>query len=471
MTHAPDPTPPVNAASRRRVCALLLGIFAATLVVHIRSLVAPALRYDDFVIVEQSLTWAEARANLWVPVNEHCWPVFRVATWAVAWAAGGAANLPFACALAVRLMLLGTVALVYRFVARERGHPFYGLVGAAVFGVTAVDQEAVFWYAAAPAVGAAAFTLAALLGAQSWVMRRSTVGLVGACMWSFLAPGWYAGGVLTGPLCALYLWNAGRRAAAAAPLAGTLAYLVVALSLSGDRILHADHHGGRTTAEAFDPLSGAVTTGRAVVDNLALGSVGVFGFTCPPLVAAVGCVLVLVLSAWWWRRAPRRDLVVLGVAFVVLHFGLVYGARAAWPYDTVLRGWSRYNLFPWLGVVLALVGGLRWLGGSDSAAGVTPREARLLGVMILSLMAANLPRGIVGTPPPEPGQADALARVDEVDVRCRVVGISPTAARGVLEPLWMPGDRGFSTWRLLRGGPVVRDRTDDEVRALLAVEN
>ncbi len=471
MTLAPDPTTPADAAGRRRARLLLLGIFAATLFVHVQSLVAPALRYDDFVIVEQSLTWAEARANLWVPVNEHCWPVFRVATWAAAWTAGGAANLPLACALAVRLMLLGTVALVYRFATRERGHPFYGLVAAAVFGVTAVYQEAVFWYAAAPAVGAAAFTLAALLGAQSWGMRRSGAGLVGACVWSLLAPGWYAGGVLTGPLCALYLWSTGRRVAAAVPLAGAVAYLAVALSLSGDRILHADHHNGRTTAEAFDPLVGAVSTGRAVVDNLALGAVGVAGFSCPPPVAAVGLAAVTYLVVRWWRRAPRRDLVVLGGAFVVLHFGLVFGARAVWPYDTMLRGWSRYNLFPWLGVVLGLVGGLRRSGGGDAPSGLTAAEARRLGIATVALLVVNLPRGILGTPPAVAGQPEVLTRVDVVDATCRAEGIPPDAARRALDPLAMPGDPGFSAWKLLRGASAVRPRTHDEVRALLAAEN
>ncbi|HEX4614072.1 MAG TPA: hypothetical protein VH092_38170, partial [Urbifossiella sp.] len=124
----------------------MAGIAAAVVIVNGYSLVVPYIRFDDFVILEQSLRWADARANLWVPVNEHCWPLFRVETWAVVEASGGAANLPLACAVAVRLVLIATVGLVYTFVRRERGHPYYGFAAAIVFGVTAVYQEAVYWY-------------------------------------------------------------------------------------------------------------------------------------------------------------------------------------------------------------------------------------------------------------------------------------------------------------------------------------
>jgi hypothetical protein len=443
-------------------------VCVATLVVHTRSLLAPFLRLDDFVILEQSLRWSDARANLWVPVNEHCWPVFRLATWAVARAAGGAAALPLACALAVRLMLLATVGLVYLFVRRERGHPYYGLVAAAAFGVTAVYQEAIHWYAACPAVGAAAFTMLALLAAQRWARRRRWPGLVGAAVWSMLAPGWYGGGILTGPLCAVYLWGTGSQRAAVFPLAGTAAFLALALSLSGDRILHADHHGSQSTTEALDPGAAVVTTARSVVDNLALGAVGVARFTCPPVLTAVLLVLVAVGVLWWWRRAPRRDLVLLGGACVVLHYGLVYAARGAWPYDTILRFWSRYNLFPWLGVVLAVAGGLRRPVASAASPGLTKREAWWIAGLIVVLMLVQLHRGIVGTPLPEPDQAEVLRKVDEVDAKCRAGGVSREAARRVLEPLPAPGDRSFDAYRVLRGGVEPVGLSDAEVRERLA---
>lgn len=461
------PDAPETRAASRRVVAVGAAVAAATLVVHGRSLLFPALLLDDFIILRHSLTWPDARARLWVPVNEHCWPLFRLLTWAVAWAADGAAALPLACALSVRLAQLAAVWLVYRFVSRERGHPYYGLATAAVFGVTAAYQEAVYWYAASPAVWAATATLLALLGAQRWTQYRSWWGLVGAASWSAVAPAWYAGGALTGPLCGLYLAAAGRRVTAGVPTLGTLAYLVVALAMSGDQLLNADHHDSRSTVQALDPAVGAVSTARSVVDNLALGAVGVAGVTCPPALAAVGFVGAVAGFTWWWRRAPRRDLIALGLAFVVLHYGLVYSARAAWPYDTVLRGWSRYSLFPWLGVVLALGGGLRRPADAGESTVLTHTETRRLLWLVLGLALVNLPRGILGTPTRPAEQPGVLRRVEEVDRACQTAGIPAEAAWRVLEPLPAPGDEGFDAYLLMWGGAGPADVPDSEVRRQL----
>lgn len=454
-------------SSSRRVVAVGFAVAAATLVVHARSLLFPALLLDDFIILRHSLTWADARERLWVPVNEHCWPLFRLLTWAVAWVAGGAASLPLACAASVRVVLLGTVALVYVFVRRERGHAYYGLAAAAVFGVTAVYQEAVYWYAASPAVWSAAATLLALLGAQRWSGARSWFGLVLAGVWSVVAPAWYGGGVLTGPLCALYLLVAGRMVVAVVPVLGTVAYLVVALAMSGNQMLDAMHHDSRDADRALDPVVGAVSTARSVVDNLALGAVGVAGFTCPPVVAAAVFAGVVGGVTWWWRRAPRRDLVVLGLAFVVLHFGLIYTARAVWPYDTVLRGWSRYNLFPWLGVVLALSGGLRRPAGGTEALGGT--EARRLLLLVLALTLINLPRGILGTPIRPADQPAVLRRVEDMDRKCRGAGVPSVVACRVLDPLPAPGDEGFDAYLLMWGGSGTTDMPDGEARVRLGL--
>jgi hypothetical protein len=152
----------------------------------------------------------------------------------------------------------------------------------------------------------------------------------------------------------------------------------------------------------------------------------------------------------------------------VLHYGLVYAARGAWPYDTFLRFWSRYNLFPWLGVVLAVVGGLRRPVASAASPGLSSREARRIACLIVILMLVQLPRGIIGTPLPEPDQAAVLRRVDEVDAKCQAGGISREAARRVLGPLPAPGDPGFDAFRLLRGGVEPAGLTDAEVRERLA---
>jgi len=458
---------PNSAASRvaaRRIVAVGAAVAAATLVVHGLSLVVPGLQLDDFMILRQSRSWADTRERLWVPVNEHCWPLFRLLTCGVMWAADGAASLPLAGAVSVRVALLGTVWFVYRFVRQERGHPYYGLAAAAGFGVTTAYQEAVNWYAASPALWAAAATLLALLAAQRWVQARSWVGLAATAVWSAVAPGWFGGGVLTGPLCALYLFLSGRWWVSGLPLVGTVVFVALALAMAGDQLLHVNHHGSDSTIAGMDPVVGAVYTARSVVDNLLFGAVGVAGFTTPPAVAAVLLVGVAAGAGWWWRRAPRRDLVVLGLAFIILHFGLIYSARAGWSYDQ-LRGWSRYTVFPWLGVVLAVAGGLRRPADTE----LTARQAWRLGLLILGLMLVNLPRGILGTPIRPEEQPRVLRQVDEVDRKCREAGVPAEAAWRVLTPLPMPGDPAFDAYLLIHGGTGPADVPDDEVRARLGL--
>lgn len=459
------PNPAESRAAARRVVVAGAAVAAATLVVHGLSLVVPGLQLDDFVILRQSRSWADTRERLWVPVNEHCWPLFRLLTMGVVWAANGAASLPLAGAVSVRVALLGTVWLVYRFVRRERGHPYHGLAAAAGFGVTAAYQEAVNWYAASPALWAAAATVLALLAAQRWVQARSWVGLAAAAGWSAVAPAWFGGGVLTGPLCALYLVLGERWRAAGVPLVGTVVYVAVALTMAGDQLLHVNHHGADSTIDAIDPAVGAVYSARSVVDNLVFGAVGVSGFTTPPAVAAVLFVGVAAGAGWWWRRAPRRDLVVLGLAFVVLHFGLIYSARAGWTYDQ-LRGWSRYTVFPWMGVVLAVAGGLRRPADTE----LTTREAWRLGLLILGLMLVNLPRGVLGTPIRPAEQPRVLLQVEDMDRKCREAGIPAEAAWRVLVPLPMPGDPAFDAYLLIHGGTGPDDVPDDEVRRRLGVQ-
>src|SRR5262249_48354282 len=86
-----------------RVPVLVLGALAglAALGVHGLSLYHPLLYTDDFDILRKSLTWADARANLWVPVNEHTCPLTRLSNWLLIQAAGRLTALPLAAALEV----------------------------------------------------------------------------------------------------------------------------------------------------------------------------------------------------------------------------------------------------------------------------------------------------------------------------------------------------------------------------------
>lgn len=449
-----------------RSCLLLVVACAGALGLHARSLLQPQLYYDDFGIAIQSLTWARTCDNLQVPVNEHWWPLTRLGAWLVVECAGGASALPLAAAVATRLVLIATILLVFLFVKRERGHAFFGLVGATLFGISAVYLEAVYWSAATPAIAAAATTLFALLGAQRWRQTGRRTALAGSAFGAALAPGWFAGGILAGPLAALYLVASNRRSwrgPAAVPMLGSLAYLALAYSIAGSAV--------RAQVESRPSLTdslqiGIVNTGRSIVDNLALGAVGVSGVSFPIPIVVVGLLLLAIVAAWWWRRAPSRELIVLGLGFILLSDLLIFTARAGFPWEETLSGWSRYNVWPWLGVTLIVCGGIsRPHGCTGDALG--NREALVLILLMAALFAVQFPRAIRETPACDPTQKEALDRVDRVDARCRLHRISADDARRALPPaplLYFPEG---SAWMLLRGGRDPAPLGDSEIRRLL----
>lgn len=441
---------------------LLAVIVVASLLVHMGTLVAPVIQNDDFVIVQQSWTWERTRANLWEPMNEHCWPVFRLAVYAIDQCSGGITGVPLAAMVFSRLALIAAVCGLYLFVKRERG-PFAGLVAAMVFGVTAVYAEGVYWLAASPGVACVATAAVALLGGQRWVHEKRWTGLVTAVLASAVAPGWFGGGALVGPLVGLYLFGRrpGRWWAWAMPVAATAAYFAVCVPLAGERMTRPPHHGGKSAVQAFDPLTAVGNTGRAVTDQLVLGSVGVREVSCPVWVAAVVTPLAVAAWVWWWRRAGWSRAVLVGAAFVLLTYLLAYGMRAAWSYPDLLVRWSRYNIFPQFG--LAVVIGC----GMSGAAAVTPRRQWLVLGMTAALLVIQLRHGYFSGPHAGSVSHDQLRRVEEVDARCREHRIAADDASAVMTAD-NPGFPHEYLWQCLWGSPNPEPRSPDEVRRLLA---
>ena len=140
----------------------------------------PQLIIDDVQIVLGSYTWQKTLDNLWVPANEHTMPLGRLTTWALVQLAGRPTLLPLVFGLQGPITLLAGIALCYLFVRRELGHPFHGILAAALFGVTAVYQQAVYWFAASFAVLTLDTILLALLAAQRW--RQTGRGIHAACV-------------------------------------------------------------------------------------------------------------------------------------------------------------------------------------------------------------------------------------------------------------------------------------------------
>jgi hypothetical protein len=466
--------------SGRRVAALASLIALTALVLHAPRMAFPMILNDDFDFLRCSWTWADARGNLWRPMNEHVCPVARLTTRLLVELSGCAVALPYVLGLQGPLTVLACMGLVYLFLRRELGHPFYGLAGMAAFGVTSQYEEAVSWYCVTFLLFSLAFVLLALLAAQRWRQRRRLRSLVACAVWTALAPACFAAGILGGPLVCLYLllptsgdppapavgWRR-RYLPALAPLLGTALFLAVSLPRTAEVVLHAGHYGGKSALDAFHPNIGLVYSGRSLVDNLFLGSLGISGVVCPLVLVPFVLAGLLGAGVWWWKRAPRRHLLLLGLAFIFSSYFLIYAARSEWRYE-VLVLWGRYQVYSHLGLVLFLAGGLpRWehdlIAGSGRWA---PTQGRFWLAALAVLWVVQTPRSLPYWY--DPRQHAQLRQVDEVDASCRRYHIDAASARAALEPMPMAGGTEVdNAWALLRGSKAPQPLESVEVRRLL----
>jgi len=449
--------------------------------------------FDDFSILARSLTWATTCANLWIPANEHAMPLGRLSTWCLVQLAGRPTWFPAVSAWQGPLSALAAMGLLYLFVRRELGHPLYGLVAMIVFGVTSVYAQAVTWFAASFSVLTLDTVLLGLLAAQRWRQTRHSSYLVLCALCTALAPGWFASGVLAGPLCSLYLLPSrdaalpesgtgpsGQRFTISAftvtlvPLVGTLGFLAVSLPRTGERIMHAEHYSGTTAIQAWGPLTGLLNTGRSIVENLTLGIFGISNIDCPLFLVPV-LLLGLAWLLWkWWRPAPERRLLYLGLGFILLSYMLVYSARAAWPYEGTMNrpSWGRYHLLPQVGLALLFCGALPChlrIGGEQASSGkLSRRQVFILCLGIGAVFLIQLPRGLLAGPAYEPGQIEVLRRIERVDECCRQNHIAAATAREALGSLQLPScGESDNGWELLRGSADPREMTIEEARRLI----
>ncbi len=490
-----------EAAGRRPVVIVLAAICAASLALYARWVVRPYLAVDDFQILLRSWTWQRTWADLWVPANEHAMPLGRLTTWALVWLAGRASAVPQLAALQGPFAVLAGALLLYWFVRRELGHPSYALTAAALFGVSTVYEQAVYWFSASFSVLTLDTLLLALLAAQGWRRTGRPAYLALCAVGTALAPTWFASGILAGPICALYLLPpeggapAGRprlarliRSALVAlvPLAGTGLFLAVSLPRTARTIMHLPHYEGQTALQSFHVLPGLKYTAWSVVENLLLGQLGISSVNVPFGLAVAVWPLVVCAGWWWWRGAPAgRRQMLLGLGLIFLSYLLVYSARADWTYEGRMNRplWSRYHLLPQLGLALFVAGGLpRWAGRWEARAG---SALALLG-LVAALAVTQYPRTVWTSWPgeaPEPSgsqnvlsaawtswaegraadereyraQQQALRQIDAVDALCHRYRIGAATARAALATTGehdIPGCQGREDrWSFLRGSP------------------
>jgi hypothetical protein len=493
----------------------------ASLGLYVYPLCYPTLVQDDFQILLQSWTWEKTWSGLWLPQNEHAMPLGRLTTYVVDQLADRPSALPLAAALVGPVGLLLGLPLLYRFVSRELGHPLYGLAALLLFGVTSVYQQAVYWFAASFSVLALDTLLLAMLAAQTYrrTGRPLHLGLCG--LWCALSPCWFASGILAGPICCLYLLSPESGAAFATrgqglrfwllrttPILGTAIFLAVSLPLTARTILHLEHYQYFHTnaVEAFRLDKGLVLTGKALVENLLLGLVGVCAVPVPSWLVVYVLLLATTAAAWWWWRAPDRRLLLVGFGLILTSYLLVYSARSRWfmPAQGEMAPinesrWSRYHLLPQLGLTLFICGGLpAWSGRCfvlRSDGSLTWKQARNVGLLIFLCFLVQLPRGILGAPGviDFTDQKDALRHIEAVDACCRANHVGADTARRCLGELDIPqwfGPAGgclgatavrsclmrfdipwsfgsVNGWDFLHGSDDPLDRPDAEVKRIL----
>ena len=286
--------------------------------------------------------------------------------------------------------------------------------------------------------------LATLWYVQSYRRNGRWPSLVLAALAAGLAGGFWSAGHLAGPVAAVYLWLDGRRRcrwAAAVPVAATAAAVALMLSMATRPMDSRISFHGRTIAEAFHPVQGAIITAQAIPEDLILGNLGLEAHTSPIQGILLTLGLILLWASRRWRRnvgrpgssiVRRRDdhrdvrrrsagalgpapAVVLvrvqpagmhGAAIVLGCYMLEWTFRGYFDYQ-YLRTHNMYTIVPWydeipqVGAVLFVIG---WWSGPRPPAGWRARrrrsapdppsryEALALLVLTLALIALNRPR-------------------------------------------------------------------------------
>ena len=485
-TRAGAPTGGAPRPPRLSVLALGCAATLAVALLYAPWIAEPHIRYDDVKFLTSSRTWSETRVNLWEPMNEHVMPLARLAAGALMRLVQRQSGIPQAAQIQGVVAVVLGMWLLYAFVRRELGHPIYGVIAMTLWGVTSTYYECVTWYSASFFTLALDTMLVGLLAAQSHRRNGRWRSLAVCAVCCALAPAFHGTALLAGAWCALYLlfpqqgdgttpgsWV--RRAAlASVPLLGSVAFVAIGLTVSAGRIVRAEHYRGKTIFAAFNPGAGIQNTLRTLADNQIVGA---FGFWDRHSTHSWSMVLAIagalaVLGVMWWRIAPDRRLLALGLAVTIGSDLLVYSARADWNYERSVHNWTRYHLFPHLGLVLFVIGGLRRFEGKwfalAPAAGLSRRQSIALACLIAGTFIVHRPRAHSSHFPVPPEQRAILQRVERVDAVCLRASIDGATARRALGFLQFPlGFDGTNAWDFLRGSPSPAPMSVDDARALL----
>ncbi|HWE37151.1 MAG TPA: hypothetical protein VG406_11345 [Isosphaeraceae bacterium] len=458
-----------GARGRRALRWALGAAFAAIVLAPYADRLRHASLYGDDVVRVAQLQMHPLRAILFLPFNEHMAPVFQTISW-TAWNAAGhrLVAAPWAFTVASYVPFVPCLALLGLVARRETGSTAASLVAVAIFALSWLPIEVVFWYSASSFLWALLFTLTAWHGAEA-ATRRARGGVVVAALAACLAPACSAIGLLAGPVAALRALLAGDatprawRLAIAAPLLGTMAYLAVSNTQQYRGIV------AQSVVERTRPIDAVVAIGLAPADVLVPALFGVRNVDDRmPKGLAIGLgALGLVAALAMARRRGSRPLVLGALGLIVGGYALTYAVRSAPNPHWVLEV-QRYHLFPQAGLALVIAAASRpWLARLDAnptrALAVATAVAALLWVSHRDEMKAR------GRFYRYAEQGRTLAALDRLAATCRTKGITREQAIRALDPVltkWFPYEN-FNVLDLLPRTVPTPSVPDADVRRIL----
>jgi len=356
-----------------------------------------ALSGDDFAYVADATDGPRMLSNLFKPHNTHIVPLFRLWTFALVEASGRLSRLPEAVSWGSYFTFAIAVLLVGHLVHRATHRPAAALAAMATLALSTVMEPVIVWYSAGQALCAGSAIVATLIALEGWLSRGRVWRLGLAAVSGIAAPLLWSGGMLAGPVAAVYLWSHGkpqdRRAAVAILLlAGCLAGLLVR---SVNRQIEQSTESRPRRYGVVEKATQAVrSTAIAIPEVLVLRNLGIDA----ALTGAQGLVLCFALGWLWSRTGPGRasKLEATGAALVVGSYLMVYYFRGYMPYEDMRPvGW--YHGIPEIGAVLFAAG---WwsrcrdeadAGRSSLSSVLTRRELLAIVTLTSALVALHLP--------------------------------------------------------------------------------
>jgi hypothetical protein len=384
----------------------------------------PSLVGDDVQRVED--LQAQPLRKLWFrPFNEHMAPIFETVSW-VAWRLAGRrlVAVPRAFAIASFVPFVLCLLALANLARRAFDSRSTGLMVVAWFALTPAYFEVVAWYSASSFAWALLFTLLALrcaVAGRPWARW-------GAALAALAAPACSAIGLLAGPAAALVAWRTGTRDTA--PLVGTLGYLSITSVFHYQDVLISS---GRRTLD-LGPGLAAVARGPFYLVATGLLGMGQVGWGVPRSVELAFFALTVAAALAVARRSDWGRWAAVGLLLLVGGHTITFCFRTWLAGADSTLAFSRYHLFPQLGLVLVLGAALRpWLARLD-----TRPSAGLLAAVGLAgvLYTGNGPeiraRARWCHHPEQPATLAGLDRLGEI---CRRRGITRAQAAAALGPV------------------------------------